>query len=94
MVLFMLDRISKEGVKAIVRNYNYTIGLSIITILYIFSVLGFSKSFGEDIGTSIGFIALIIAVYSIQSTTRQLKEIQIDYWNTRGIDLHEKKVCV
>ncbi len=87
----MLDRICKEGVKAIVRNYNYTIGLSIITILYLFSVLGFSKSFGEDIGTSIGFIALIIAVYSIQSTTRQLKEIQIDYWNTRGIDLREKK---
>ena len=87
----MWDRINKEGVKAIFRNYNYTFGLSLITILYLFGILGFSNSFGEDIGTSIGFIALIIAVYSIQSTTKQLKEIQIDYWNTRGIDLREKK---
>jgi tetratricopeptide (TPR) repeat protein len=94
----MWDWINEEGFKSIWRNYNYTLGLSVISILYLFGFLGFSKSFGEDIGTSIGFIALIIAVYSIQSTTKQLdtaqkqlSDIQIDYWNTRGIDQYKQK---
>ena len=35
--------------------------------------------------------ALIIALISLESSTYQLKEIQTDYWNTRGIDHRKNK---
>jgi len=42
------------------------------------------------IGILIGLFGLIIALYSIRSSSEKLKEMQIDYWNTRGIDENRK----
>lgn len=42
------------------------------------------------LGIFIGLASIIIGVYSIESTTGQLNLMQADYWNVRGIDLHNK----
>jgi tetratricopeptide (TPR) repeat protein len=39
-----------------------------------------------DISIIIGMIGLLFALYSIQSSTKKLREMQVDYWNARGID--------
>jgi tetratricopeptide (TPR) repeat protein len=42
------------------------------------------------LGIFIGLASIIIGVYSLESTTDQLKLMQTDYWNVRGIDLRNK----
>lgn len=82
----MIDWINWKGLKAIVESFNYTLlvfGISFFYLLYLWGTKSHSEN---DISTALGFAALIIAVYSIQSTTKPLKEIQTDYWNARGID--------
>jgi len=41
--------------------------------------------------TLMGFLALFIAIYSLESSTLKLDEIQADYWNMRGIDHLDRK---
>lgn len=42
------------------------------------------------LGIFIGLASLILGVYSVESTTDQLNLMQADYWDVRGIDLHNK----
>lgn len=41
-------------------------------------------------GLAIGLFGILIAAHSIQSSTRQLIEMEVDYWNARGIDHNNK----
>ncbi len=74
-----------------------------ISPLYPSSILSDSSS--GAISIFIGLLSLIYALYGINSSTSQLNDaqrrlsntqdklsdIQIDYWNTRGIDLYKQK---
>jgi len=84
-------RINWKGLKAIVESLNYTFLVFSASALYLLYEMAIKGFIGIDISTILGFVALIVAVYSIQSTTRPLKEIQTDYWNARGIDQLNKK---
>ena len=87
----MCKWISWNGIKSIRIVYNYTIYFLIFSIFCLILLWIVRRTLWEFGSISIGLFALIIALYSIQSTTKQLKYIQIDYWNTRGIDLRDKK---
>jgi len=73
---------------------------SFYTYLYIFIFYPTSNISEKSgiISILIGFIGLFYAVYSTVSTTKKLdqaqerlRDVQIDYWNTRGIDLYKQK---
>jgi len=95
----MWDKINKIGIEAIWRDYKLTIKLSSFSLAIVLILLGiYSKklyysniSLLDIISISIGITGLILALWSIQSTTISFKEIQADYWNTRGIDEADKK---
>lgn len=89
--------INWNGIKAIWRDFKITISFFILTsiivlfliFLYLLKniVLNTSGLSLIDIASiTIGLIGLSIALGSIQSTTISFKEIQADYWNTRGMD--------
>ena len=44
------------------------------------------NSFFGNLSIGIGLFGLLMAFYSIQSSSKKLKEMQVDYWNARGID--------
>jgi tetratricopeptide (TPR) repeat protein len=39
-----------------------------------------------NISNAIGLSGLFLALHSIRSSSKQLKDVQLDYWNARGID--------
>jgi tetratricopeptide (TPR) repeat protein len=43
-----------------------------------------------DISIIIGLLGLLFALYSIRSSSKKLREMQVDYWNARGIDDNRK----
>lgn len=49
------------------------------------------RSLVEITSISIGFFGLIVAMHSLESTTAQLKDIQTDYWNVRGLDQDKQR---
>lgn len=68
----------------------------ILLIIFILIFSGLSISTNEP-NTSIGYISIVIglvglfiALYSIRSSSKRLTEMQIDYWNARGIDDNRK----
>jgi tetratricopeptide (TPR) repeat protein len=95
----MLDKVNKNGIKAIWRDYQLTIGISLsaLALVLILFVIFFKELYGsavsliDIVSISIGLTGLILALWSIQSTTISLNEIQADYWNTRGLDNEYKK---
>jgi tetratricopeptide (TPR) repeat protein len=93
----MHKEINLNGIRAIWRDFKLTICffvviLIIISTLFLFyfiedSILLTSSLSIIDIASiAIGLFGLFTALWSIQSTTISFKEIQADYWNTRGID--------
>jgi tetratricopeptide (TPR) repeat protein len=44
----------------------------------------------SHLSLAIGLIGVLIAVCSIQFSTKQLTEMEVDYWNARGIDDNRK----
>jgi len=95
----MWDQINKKGIEAIWRDYKHTISISffsfaiIMTLLEIYfaNLFGSSVSLVDIFSISVGMTGLILALWSIQSTTISFNEIQADYWNTRGIAKVDKK---
>ena len=93
------EDINKKGIEAIWRDYELTISISLFSLSIVLILLGiyFKELYGSSISLidiisiSIGITGLISALWSIQSTTISFKEIQADYWNTRGIDKVDKK---
>jgi len=102
----MLKRVNWNGVVAWGKAYQYTIVSIFALLLYLFlfpfltkfgqyplNILGIDL----DLDRLLGYISILIglgsvslALWSIQSTTISLKDIQSDYWNVRGLD-EEKK---
>ena len=87
----MLDQVNWNGIRAYKRDFWYTLLLSSISISIFAGLISYLNSKTETISISIGLFGLIAAVFSIESTTVKLKEIQTDYWNTRGIEKREQK---
>ena len=44
----------------------------------------------SNLSLAFGLIGVAISVMGIQSSSKQLKEMEIDYWNARGIDDNRK----
>jgi tetratricopeptide (TPR) repeat protein len=90
----MLDTFNTKDIEAIWRYYKHTIRITFfaLAIVLILLVIYFNRSYDscvsliDIISISIGMTGLILALWSIQSTTLSLNEIQADYWNTRGLD--------
>jgi tetratricopeptide (TPR) repeat protein len=61
---------------------------SVIVLLFI---LKYESSVSGIIANIIGWIALIIAIISLESSTLKLKDIQVDYWNVRGLELGKSR---
>lgn len=87
----MWKRINWNGIRAYVEIYRYTINLSFLSSLVLISLFVYGSSSIEIISISIGLIGIIAAVSSIESTTVQLKEVQADYWNAKGLDQLENR---
>jgi len=81
----------------------YLILISLIIILLIHCVLIYEQIvnnpgnswnyFNQILGESsliIGLFGVIFAISSIRSSSKKFKEIQVDYWNARGIDDNRK----
>lgn len=69
---------------------------SIYSIFYVILYLNLESP--SDLGTALGLISIFIglisiyyALYMSRKSTKQLKELQIDYWNTRGVDYSKQK---
>lgn len=41
-------------------------------------------------GIALGLFAIIFSMCGLYSTTKQVNEQQIDYWNGKGVDQHEQ----
>lgn len=93
----MRNEINWNGIRSIWRDFKLTISFFVLTFIIILSLffLYFMKniilytsglSLIDIASITIGLIGLTIALWSIQSTMISFKEIQADYWNTRGID--------
>jgi tetratricopeptide (TPR) repeat protein len=83
-------------------SLSFFIIITIFYFIYVFYLWSDPKASLSDksavSGTFIGFLGILIAWYSLVSTTKQLNQaqkqlsdIQTDYWMTRGIDLYKKK---
>ncbi len=75
-------------------NHYEFIYIFLSMFVLIFSALSIStndpdKSIGY-ISIVIGFVGLFIALYSIRSSSKQLTEMEVDYWNARGVDDNRK----
>ena len=88
----MLDTVNWKGIRTIWRDYKITISIflliSIINLaLFMVYISGPLKNFSiiDIFSINIGLIGLLLALWSIQSTTISFREVQADYWNTRGI---------
>lgn len=87
----MWKRINWNGIRAYVEIFRYTINLSFLSSLVLIGLFVYGSSSIEIISISIGLIGIIAAVSSIESTTVQLKEVQADYWNAKGLDQLENR---
>jgi tetratricopeptide (TPR) repeat protein len=63
---------------------------SILIIVFLSLASTDPKNALSHLSLAIGLFGLLIAVYSIQSSTKQLTEMEVDYWNARGIDDNRK----
>lgn len=82
---------------SLLATYPQTVLVSLLALICLYLFHSADKLFGI-LGIFVGSLSIIIAIYSIESTTKkldasikQLSEIQIDYWNTRGIDQYKQK---
>jgi len=91
VVLCWWNRLNWNGIKAYIYVYRFTIIFGVISAILIGFYIYYEKSWSEIASIAIGLVALIIALISLESSTSQLKEIQTDYWNTRGIDHRKNK---
>jgi tetratricopeptide (TPR) repeat protein len=88
----MLDWI--RWIKIGIAEMDYYDVFYIINFIFIISFLYLALTDPNEalshLGLVVGLIGVLIAVKSIQSSSKQLKEMQIDYWNARGIDDNRK----
>jgi tetratricopeptide (TPR) repeat protein len=87
----MYDWINWKGIRSYWNVYKYTRWLFAVSLSIFILLIKFQNRPVDIISISIGLSGLIAAVYSIESTTLQLKDIQTDYWNVRGLDLGKQR---